>query len=88
MIGEILSRVDHVTDTVLFVNENTTFGDSDQAQRLVNRMEQLTCEFESNLSSLQELEHEIRHLRKRQGKVTAFFNPANKKRNNYEHDNY
>ena len=33
MIGEIQSRVDHVTDALFFVNKNTTFSDSDQAQR-------------------------------------------------------
>ena len=81
MIEEIQSRVDHVTEAVIFANQNMTFGDSDQAQRLVNRMEQLTCAFESSLSSLQHLEHEIRNLRKRQGKVTGFFQTRNKKRN-------
>lgn len=79
MIKEIQYQVDHVTDALLFINKNKTFGESDDAQRLVDRMEQLTCGFEHTLTSLQQLEHETKQLKKRQGKVTGFFMPANKK---------
>ena len=80
MTEEIQNRLDHLSDTIIFAHNNSTFGETPDAEKLMMRMQHLSIAVTDSLSLLQQLEHKRRQLRERQGNIQSYFLPDNSKK--------